>query len=158
RGARRARLCSVAPYGSSRLVTTGPVTLTPQSSHEHPAPLTPGRQVTADFPLLATAHRFAPGHRLRLSISASFWPNLWPSPKTTLITVNEVPELSLPLRTVTSADDDARTSSEVTALLATPPAPPVSSGTPTGPEQPRGLLAQPLALPEDHTDHREGGA
>ena len=64
---------------------------------------------------------------LRLSISASFWPNLWPSPETTLITVDEAPELSLPIRTVASADDDARTSAEVTAQLGTPPAPPMSN-------------------------------
>src|SRR5699024_10988411 len=102
RGVIAARLCDVAPDGSSRLVTIGLFNLTHHSSHEHPEPLTPGRPVTVDFPLLATAHRFAPGHRLRLRISASFWPNLWPSPETTLITVDEAPELSLPLRTVTS--------------------------------------------------------
>lgn len=126
RGAIAARLCDVAPDGSSRLVTIGLFNLTHQSSHEHPHALTPGTPVTIDVPLLATAHRFAPGHRLRLSISASFWPNLWPSPETTLITVDSAPELTLPIRTVTSEDDDARTSAEVTAQLGTPPAAPVS--------------------------------
>lgn len=127
RGVIAARLCDVAPDGSSRLVTIGLFNLTHHSSHEHPEALTPGTPVDVDFPLLATAHRFAPGHRLRLSISASFWPNLWPSPETTLITVDEAPELSLPIRTVASADDDARTSAEVTAQLGTPPAPPMSN-------------------------------
>src|SRR5699024_715043 len=125
RGAIAARLCDVAPDGSSRLVTIGLFNLTHHSSHEHPEALTPGAPVDVDFPLLATAHRFAAGHRLRLSISASFWPNLWPSPETTLITVDSTPELSLPIRTVASVDDDARSSAEGTVQLGTPPSPPV---------------------------------
>src|SRR5699024_12510879 len=63
---------------------------------------------------------------LRLSVSASFWPNRWPSPETTLITVDATPELSLPIRSVASVDDDARTSAEVTAQLGPPPSPPVT--------------------------------
>lgn len=127
RGVIAARLCDVAPDGSSRLVTIGLFNLTHHSSHEHPEPLAPDTAVTAHFPLLATAHRFAPGHRLRLSISASFWPNLWPSPKTTLITVDSTPELTLPIRTVVSEDDESRSTAEVSAQLGTAPTPPLST-------------------------------
>src|SRR5699024_5927205 len=67
-----ARLYDCAPEGSSGLVSVRLFNLTLSSSHELPEPLTPSSQVTVDFPLLASALRFAPGHRLRLSISASF--------------------------------------------------------------------------------------
>src|SRR5699024_1049325 len=126
RAAIAARLCDVAPDGRSRLATIGLFNLTHLSRPAPPPALTPGAPVAGDFPRLATAPRFAAGHRLRLSISASFWPTLWPSPETTLITVDSPPELSLPIRTVASVDDDARTSAEVTAQLGTPPCPPVT--------------------------------
>jgi len=28
----------------------------------------------------ATAHRFLPGHRIRLSVASAYWPVIWPSP------------------------------------------------------------------------------
>jgi hypothetical protein len=28
----------------------------------------------------ATAHRFQPGHRIRLSVASAYWPVIWPSP------------------------------------------------------------------------------
>jgi Predicted acyl esterases len=38
-----ARLCDVAPDGTSALITYGPLNLTHRDSHEHPAALEPGR-------------------------------------------------------------------------------------------------------------------
>nr|WP_232488030.1 CocE/NonD family hydrolase [Brevibacterium antiquum] len=139
RGVIAARICDVAPDGTSRLVTMGLFNLTHHSSHEHPEPLAPGQDVTIDFPLLSTAHRFLPSHRLRLSISASFWPMLWPSPEETLLTVTDDPELRLPVRSVDSAEADAETSRELTDHLGVPPTPPVSTIDASGPPMTRTL-------------------
>lgn len=98
RGVIAVRLCDVSPDGESRLVTMGLFNLTHHASHEHPEPLTPGEDVTVSFPLLSTAHRFAPGHRVRMSVSASFWPLLWPSPRQTDLTVVGDPALEIPVR------------------------------------------------------------
>ncbi|MCQ9385401.1 CocE/NonD family hydrolase [Brevibacterium moorei] len=123
RGVIAARLCDVDPAGQSRLLTLGLFNLTHHTGHEFPEPLTPGTPVELDFPLLATAARLAPGHSLRLSISASYWPNLWPSPGETLITVHDA-NLLAPVRTAADPVADSALSARVTAALGTPPEPP----------------------------------
>ncbi|WP_113903242.1 MULTISPECIES: CocE/NonD family hydrolase [Brevibacterium] len=145
RGVVAARLCDVAPDGSSRLLTIGLFNLTHHSGHEHPAALTPGEPVDVEFPLLALTHRFAAGHRLRLSLSASFWPNLWPSPEATTITVVAAPELTLPVRAVASVDDDAERTRELTAALGVPPTPPRSTIDAGGAPMTRELVADLVA-------------
>lgn len=127
RGAIAARLCDVAPDGTSRLLTVGLFNLTHGSTHEDPKPLSDGRVVALDFPLLATAHRFDAGHRLRLSVSASFWPNMWPSPQRTVVTVTGDPELRLPVRTPASDAADDRRTGELVAALGDPPTPPAGT-------------------------------
>lgn len=98
RGLLAARLTDVAPDGESRLLTMGLFNLTHAQSHEFPEALTPGEPVTVRFPLLATAHRFLPGHRVRLAVSASLWPVAWPTGVDTEITVADPPVLRLPVR------------------------------------------------------------
>ena len=117
RGLLAVRLCDVAPDGESRLLTMGLFNLTHRDSHEHPEPLTPGEPVTVRFPLLATAHRFAPGHRVRVSVSASLWPIAWPTGTRTEVTVEGEPTLVLPVR---ERLDDEFSQPE----LRLPPAPP----------------------------------
>lgn len=75
-----ARLCEVAPDGSSALVTKGVLNATHRDSHSDPAPLVPGEPYDLTIELDATSWRFAPGHRLRLSISNADFPNMWPAP------------------------------------------------------------------------------
>ena len=82
-----ARLCDVAPDGSSTLVTRGLLNLTHRESDEWPAPLPPGEPVAATLALNAIAHSFPPGHRLRLAISPTYWPWAWPSPVTATLTL-----------------------------------------------------------------------
>ncbi|MCB9896420.1 MAG: hypothetical protein H6825_00315 [Planctomycetes bacterium] len=58
------------------------------------------------MPLNHVAHAFAPGHRLRLAISTSYWPLVWPSPQAVTLTLfGEHSRLSLPRRA--PRDDDA---------------------------------------------------
>src|SRR5918998_1098213 len=75
-----ARLCDVAPDGSSALVTKGVLNATHRDSHSNPSPLVPGQVVELAIALDATSWRFAPGHRIRLSVSNADFPNAWPSP------------------------------------------------------------------------------
>jgi hypothetical protein len=75
-----ARLCDVAPDGSSALVTKGVLNATHRESHSTPTALTPGQQYELEVALDATSWLFEPGHRIRLSISNADFPNTWPSP------------------------------------------------------------------------------
>jgi putative CocE/NonD family hydrolase len=75
-----ARLCDVAPDGSSALVTKGVLNATHRESHSEPTPLVPGETYDLTIELDATSWRFTPGHRLRLSVSNADFPNMWPAP------------------------------------------------------------------------------
>ncbi|GJF28923.1 peptidase S15 [Kitasatospora sp. NE20-6] len=63
-----ARLCDVAPDGSSTLVARG-------------AAAAPGRggPVEVEIGLAPVAHAFPAGHRIRLALSSAYWPWLWPA-------------------------------------------------------------------------------
>ncbi|WP_306322773.1 MULTISPECIES: CocE/NonD family hydrolase [unclassified Streptomyces] len=104
------RVNDVAPDGSSRLVSRGLLNLTHREGHEEPLPLEPGRPYDVTVPLMATAHAFAPGHRVRVAVSASYWPLAWPSPEPVTVTLHPSPAaaLHLPVRPPTDADDTLR--------------------------------------------------
>jgi hypothetical protein len=91
------RLCAVAPDGASLLVTRGLLNLTHRDSHEHVAPLEPGRRYDVRVTLDAIAHAVPPGHALRLAISTVYWPWAWPSPEPVTLTLHGG-RLRLPLR------------------------------------------------------------
>jgi len=56
-----------------------------------------------DFP--NTAYRFERGHRIRLALSSSYWPLIWPSPKRTRITLHLAnTRLTLPVRSAGARD------------------------------------------------------
>jgi len=74
------RLCDVAEDGTSVLVTKGILNPTRRSGMDRPEPLTPGEPTPIRFDLEATAWRFRKGHRIRLSINGSDFPNVWPTP------------------------------------------------------------------------------
>jgi hypothetical protein len=81
------RLCDVAPDGSSLLVARGLLNLTHRDSHTAIAPMPIGEPVTVRLALGLSGHVFARGHRLRLSISPTYWPFAWPSPEPVLLTL-----------------------------------------------------------------------
>lgn len=76
-----ARLCDVAPDGASVRIAHGMLNLCHRDSREAPQPMVPGTEVEVRFDLDQMAYRLAPGHRLRLALSNSYWPFLWPSPE-----------------------------------------------------------------------------
>ncbi|MGZ5290930.1 MAG: CocE/NonD family hydrolase [Actinomycetota bacterium] len=75
-----AKLCDVHPDGTSQLVTRGLLNLAHRTSREHPTPLTPDEWFDATLELEVTSWVFEPGHRVRLDLAASDWPNAWPPP------------------------------------------------------------------------------
>ncbi len=76
-----ARLCSVFPDGTSTLVTRGLLNLTHRGSSSKPEPLVVGEPTTVTLELEATSWVFEEGHRLRLALAGSEWPNAWPPPR-----------------------------------------------------------------------------
>jgi uncharacterized protein len=101
-----ARLCDVAPGGSSALVTLGVLNLTHRDGHAEPRALVPGEPVEVRVPLTAIAHAFPAGHRVRLALAPCYWPWVWPAPSGLELRVRCAgAALSLPVREP-SADDD----------------------------------------------------
>lgn len=91
-----ARLCDVAPDGSSVRIAHGMLNLCHRNSRETPEPMTPGRVEEICFDLDQMAYRLAPGHRLRLALSNSYWPFVWPSPAQGQLTLTKG-SLTLPI-------------------------------------------------------------
>ncbi len=74
------RLCDVTQDGTSVLVSKGILNATRRNSFEKPEPLEPGKIYELDIQLDATSWVFEKGHKIRLAISGSDWPDIWPSP------------------------------------------------------------------------------
>jgi len=101
-----ARLCDVAPDGSSLQVSYGLLNLTHRNSHETPEPLEPGAWVRLRLQLNDIAHAFPPHHRIRIALSNSYWPIVWPAPEASVIGIRTgQSQLELPQRP--ASDDDA---------------------------------------------------
>ncbi len=90
------RLCDVAPDGVSARVAWGMQALDNE----------PGRRHRITVSMSATAHAFPAGHRIRLAVSTSYWPLVWPAPEAaTLGLYTAASRLALPVRA--PRDDDA---------------------------------------------------
>ncbi len=95
-----ARLCDVWPDGASFRVSYAVLNLTHRDSHEYPTPLTPGARIRVRLRLNDTGYAFKPGHRIRVALSTTYWPIVWPSPSPVSLDVVAGPStLLLPIRT-----------------------------------------------------------
>ena len=105
------RLCDVAPDGASARVAWGMQALDNG----------PGRRHRITVSMSATAHAFPAGHRIRLAVSTSYWPLIWPAPEAaTLSLYTGTSRLALPVRA--PRDDDAELRPFGPAEGAAPPA------------------------------------
>lgn len=82
-----ARLSDVAPDGEATRVTYGLLNLTHRDGSAHPQPLSPGQRYRVQVPLNGMAQVFPAGHRLRLSVSSSYFPLVWPAPQAPTLTL-----------------------------------------------------------------------
>ncbi|MFD0275442.1 CocE/NonD family hydrolase [Kitasatospora sp. NPDC127111] len=124
-----ARLCDVAPDGTSTLVTRGALV----------APGSGAEAADATVELAAVGRTVPPGHRLRLALSSTYWPWLWPDPDTTGFALDPSHStLALPVRHL-AADSGAA---------------PIAFASPTLPPPPPVHVTEPLtARPERLTVH-----
>ncbi|MDZ4736194.1 MAG: CocE/NonD family hydrolase [Rhodospirillaceae bacterium] len=94
-----ARICDVAPDGSSQRVSYGVLNLSHRNSHEKPEAMKPGERTKIRVQLCDIGWAFPKGHRIRLALSTSYWPILWPSPEPVTLTVHAgASKLVLPSR------------------------------------------------------------
>jgi putative CocE/NonD family hydrolase len=104
-----ARINDVAPGGESLRVTLGLLNLCHRDGSELPQPLQPGKRHRIRLCCNDAAHRFARGHRIRLSLSTSYWPVAWPSRRPAVVTVHGgASMLTLPVRAPQPRDRDLR--------------------------------------------------
>ncbi len=82
------RLCDVKPDGSSARVNLGIWNLCQVESDRNPVPLVPGKRYRMRLKLDVRGYRFLPGHRIRVAISTSYWPLVWPTAQPVTLTVH----------------------------------------------------------------------
>ena len=101
-----ARISDVSPDGRATRVTYGLLNLTHRAGHDRPEPLVPGERYRVAVRLNGVAHAFAPGHRIRVAVSTSYWPLAWPSPAPVrLEVVTGRSLLHLPVRPLAEPDE-----------------------------------------------------
>ena len=100
-----ARISCVAPDGSVLRVKYGVLNLTHRNSHENPEFLKKGKWYEAEIKLNDIAFRFSKGHKLRLALSTSYWPVIWPAPEPVKLTIAPaLCELQIPERPKQNSD------------------------------------------------------
>jgi hypothetical protein len=62
--------------------------LTHRDGHENPAPLVSGKEYEIRVPCYFATHRFKKGSRIRVAITESLWPMVWPSPRPVTLTIS----------------------------------------------------------------------
>ncbi len=90
------RLCHVHGDGASTRITYGVLNLCHRNSHADPAPLPVGEPVTVTLDLDHIAYRVPAGDRLRVAVSSTYWPLIWPSPERTTLRLGDG-DITLPV-------------------------------------------------------------
>ena len=127
------RLNDVKPDGSVARASYAVLNLTHRGGHAALEPMEPGKRTRVRVQLNDTAYAFRPGHRIRLSVSTTYWPMIWPSPEVVTLTLYAgAGTLTLPVRP-TGGDEPAtpkfRAPEEAPAMAMTQLEPAQSSNT-----------------------------
>ncbi|MGF7162112.1 hypothetical protein FHS85_003755 [Rhodoligotrophos appendicifer] len=92
-------LGEVLPDGAVSRITYGILNLTHRNSDTALEALEPGTFYDVSIPLNDIAHSFKAGNRIRLAVSTSYWPIIWPSPEAATLTIESAASsLLLPVR------------------------------------------------------------
>jgi len=101
-----ARLVDVHPDGRATRLSFGVLNLTHRNGHDRPEPLVPGEVYDVTVAMKPVAQALPAGHRLRLALSSSYFPMIWPAPEPVTLTVHtEGSALELPMRAPAALDD-----------------------------------------------------
>ena len=93
-----AKLCDVFPDGTCSLVARGMANLTHRDSRAEPSGVEPGTGYDLDLGLEVASWTFEAGHRIRLDLAGTDWPNAWAPPEPVTLTVDRATgELILPV-------------------------------------------------------------
>jgi putative CocE/NonD family hydrolase len=93
------RLCDVGLDGASTRVTYATFNLTHRNGSDKVVKLVAGRAFKVRVPLIDAAYSFARGHRMRVAVSTTYWPLIWPSPEPVTLTLQTGKcALNLPVR------------------------------------------------------------
>jgi hypothetical protein len=99
------RLNSIWPDGAVTRLTYAVFNLCHRNGHEAPQPLEPGKTYSVKIKLDDVACKVPKGHKLRVSLSTSYWPMIWPSPKPVELTVHTGASfIELPLRKISKSE------------------------------------------------------
>lgn len=98
------RLCDSRPDGTSMLITMGMLDLRYRGGFKAAHDLVPGEVYEVDIPLDQAAYHLPKGHRLRLSVSNSYWPYCWPEAHDFALTLSGG-KLIVPWRAATQGDE-----------------------------------------------------
>lgn len=99
------RLCDVQPDGASTRITYGVLNLCHRDGHLSPKAVAPDEMMQVEVRLDDIAYRVEAGNRLRVAISSTYWPLVWPSPEAVTLTLHDG-SLALPLRPATGTTDE----------------------------------------------------
>ncbi|MHB8505136.1 MAG: CocE/NonD family hydrolase, partial [Acidimicrobiales bacterium] len=101
------RLCDLAPDGTSLRVTWGLLELSRRHGMDRSDPMVTGEKEVVALPLKAIGHRFEAGHRIRLAVSTTLWPWVWPAPQPAALTLvcGAASRLELPIREPQAEDE-----------------------------------------------------
>lgn len=108
------RLNHVHPDGASTRITYGVLNLAHRKGHAATAPLNLDEIIDVGVVLDQCAYRVPEGHQIRVAVSSTYWPLLWPSPNAVSLMLN-AGVLTLPIRP--SGDTDERNFPEPEAEL-----------------------------------------
>jgi len=93
------RLSDVAPDDKATRVTYGLLNLTHREGSDNPKMLQPARFYRVQVKFNDIGYSFPSSHRLRISISTSYWPLAWPAPRPVRLTIRTgTSSLGLPVR------------------------------------------------------------
>ena len=100
------RLLDVRPDGQSALITVGLLNLTHRDCHKNPSALPINKPFQIELILDQCAYRLPKGHRLRVGLSNSYWPTVWPSPHSGELTLS-AGKISVPVRSTSQGSEYA---------------------------------------------------
>ncbi|MBC8242275.1 MAG: CocE/NonD family hydrolase [Alphaproteobacteria bacterium] len=102
-------LSEVLPDGAATRLTFGILNLTHRDGHENPVSLEPGKRYQVQIKLNDCAQRLNKGSRLRIALSTSYWPIVWPSPAPATLSISTgASSLELPKRPARAEDKNLR--------------------------------------------------